>query len=141
MNDLACTRHSARLPIRIFSAFAIAAIASLSAATLVASGESRSSAFASENAAAMTKMMSGMNVPASGDIDRDFAAMMTAHHQGAIDMAVSELRYGSSTKLRRIAQGIVVEQQQEIAAMRLALEQPGLPSTPAFPDTQPRCNP
>jgi uncharacterized protein (DUF305 family) len=46
--------------------------------------------------------------------------MMIAHHQGAIDMAKAELRHGRNEQLRRIAQGIVVEQQQEIEAMRLA---------------------
>jgi uncharacterized protein (DUF305 family) len=70
-----------------------------------------------------------------GDVDQDFAAMMIPHHQGAIDMAVAELRYGRNEKLRRIAQEIVVEQQQEIAAMRLSLGQP-LPPSVAAP-TQP----
>ena len=50
--------------------------------------------------------------------------MMIPHHQGAIDMAQAELRYGKNEQLRRIAQEIIVEQQQEIAAMRLALGQP-----------------
>src|SRR5262245_8898878 len=49
-------------------------------------------AFLRENEAAMTKMMNGMNVKPTGDIDRDFVAMMNPHHQGAIDMAVIELR-------------------------------------------------
>ena len=47
--------------------------------------------------------------------------MMIPHHQGAIDMARAELRYGHNEQLRRIAQEIIVDQQQEIAAMRLAL--------------------
>ncbi|MBY0610983.1 MAG: DUF305 domain-containing protein [Beijerinckiaceae bacterium] len=80
--------------------------------------------FLAENNAAMNRMMAGMEMRPGGDIETDFAAMMTAHHQGAIDMAVIYLRYGRNERLRRIAQGIVVEQQQEIAAMRLAL---GLP--------------
>jgi uncharacterized protein (DUF305 family) len=71
----------------------------------------------------MDRMMVGMAVPPSGDVDRDFAAMMIAHHQGAIDMAQAMLRYGTNEPLRRIAQGIIVEQQQEIAAMRLAIGQ------------------
>lgn len=91
--------------------------------------------FAAENEAAMTRMMDGMAVQPSGNIDQDFAAMMIPHHQGAIDMAMAELRYGRSEQLRRIAQGIVVEQLQEIAAMRLALGQPLPPSAPA--PTQP----
>ncbi len=87
--------------------------------------------FIRENDAAMTKMMAGMEVKPSGDVDQDFAAMMIPHHQGAIDMAVAELRYGHNEQLRRIAQEIIVDQQQEIAAMRLALGQPLPPSDPA----------
>jgi hypothetical protein len=44
---------------------------------------------------------------------------------------VLELRYGRNEQLRRIAQEIIVDQKQEIAAMRLALNQPLPPSTPA----------
>jgi uncharacterized protein (DUF305 family) len=91
--------------------------------------------FAAENEAAMTRMMDGMAVPPSGNIDQDFAAMMIPHHQGAIDMAMAELRYGRNEQLRRIAQEIIVEQLQEIAAMRLALGQALPPSVPA--PTQP----
>jgi uncharacterized protein (DUF305 family) len=87
--------------------------------------------FLAENAAAMDKMMAGMAVKPTGDADSDFAAMMIPHHQGAIDMAVAELRYGRNEQLRRIAQEIIVDQQQEIAAMRLALGQPLPTSTPA----------
>jgi hypothetical protein len=87
--------------------------------------------FLAENAAAMEKMMNDMTVKPSGDIDADFAAMMIPHHQGAINMASAELRYGKNEQLRRIAQEIVVEQQQEIVAMRLALGQPLPPSAPA----------
>jgi Domain of unknown function (DUF305) len=93
--------------------------------------------FLAENAAAMDKMMAGMAVKPSGDIDSDFAAMMIPHHQGAIDMAVAELRYGKNEQLRRIAQEIIVDQQQEIAAMRLALGQPLPPSVPAPTQTSP----
>ena len=60
-------------------------------------------------------------------------AMMIPHHQGAIDMAAAELRYGRNERLRRIAQEIVVDQQQEIAAMRLALGESALASDPASP--------
>jgi hypothetical protein len=91
--------------------------------------------FLQENDAAMTKMMDDMSVEPTGDVDRDFVAMMVPHHQGAIDMAQAELRYGHNEQLRRIAQEIVVEQQQEIIAMRVALGQPLPPSAPA-PDQQ-----
>jgi len=96
-----------------------------------ARAESPQAAFAAENQAAMDRMMAAMEIPASGDIDRDFAAMMIPHHQGAIDMAQAQLRYGRNEQLRRIAQEIIVEQQQEIAAMRLALGESPPPMAPA----------
>ena len=77
--------------------------------------------FLTENDVAMTKMMNDMAVKPSGDIDHDFVAMMTPHHQGAIDMAVLQLRYGKNEQLRRIAQEIIVDQMQEIAVMKLAI--------------------
>ena len=103
----------------------------VAATGITATADSNQTAFAADNNAAMTRMMAGMAVKSSGDIDRDFAAMMIPHHQGAIDMAVAELRYGSNEQLRRIAQEIIIDQQQEIAAMRLALGQPLPPSAPA----------
>ncbi|MFM0517455.1 MULTISPECIES: DUF305 domain-containing protein [Caballeronia] len=89
--------------------------------------------FLAENDKAMTKMMDDMSIKPTGDVDRDFVAMMVPHHQGALDMAQAELRYGHNEQLRRIAQEIVVEQQQEIVAMRLALGQP-LPARATAPD-------
>jgi len=76
-----------------------------------------------ENRAAISMMIAGMNIKSSGDVDRDFVAMMVPHHQGAIDMARAELRRGHNEQLRRIAQEIIVTQQQEIAAMRIGLGQ------------------
>jgi uncharacterized protein (DUF305 family) len=112
--------------ILLFMAACAVAVAAVGSMT----GSSQAS-FAAENRAAMSRMMAGMAVKSSGDIDRDFAAMMIPHHQGAIEMAQSELRYGSSEQLRRIAQEIIVDQQQEIAAMHLALDQPLSPSVAA----------
>jgi uncharacterized protein (DUF305 family) len=93
--------------------------------------------FRTEMGQAMTRMDAGMMASPGGDVDHAFVQMMVPHHQGAIDMAVAELRYGHNEKLRRIAQQIIVDQQQEIAAMHLALGQPLPPSTPA-PTMQPR---
>jgi uncharacterized protein (DUF305 family) len=93
--------------------------------------------FLTENDRAMAKMMAGMAIKPSGDVDADFVAMMAPHHQGAIDMAEAELRYGRNEQLRRLAQEIIVTRQEEIAAMRLALGQP-LPPSVAAPDQPPR---
>jgi hypothetical protein len=87
--------------------------------------------FLSENEAAMNKMMADMNVKPTGDVDRDFVAMMIPHHQGAIEMAKAFLRYGHNEQLRRLAQEIVVTQQQEIVTMRLAVGEPSPPSAAA----------
>jgi uncharacterized protein (DUF305 family) len=95
--------------------------------------------FLSENQAAMDKMMAGMEIKPTGDPDCDFSAMMIPHHQGAIDMAVAELRYGHNEQLRRIAQEIIIDQQQEIAAMRLAVGEP-LPPSVAAPTTPSRAD-
>jgi deoxyhypusine synthase len=86
--------------------------------------------FLAENDAAMRKMMHDMQITPSGDVDRDFVNMMIPHHQGAIDMAQAELRYGRNEALRRLSQEIIVTQQQEIAVMGQALRNPPPPSLP-----------
>lgn len=78
--------------------------------------------FRSTMDAAMTRMHQAMAAPGTGDPDRDFAAMMIPHHQGAIEMAEAQLRFGRDERLRRLAQGIIVEQRQEIAVMRQVLD-------------------
>ena len=72
---------------------------------------------------AMERMHKDMNIIPTGDTDRDFAAMMIPHHQGAIDMAKVELQFGKNSVLRRLAQGIIVEQLQEIEVMKRELRQ------------------
>jgi uncharacterized protein (DUF305 family) len=67
---------------------------------------SADSTFASQMMQGMDHMNSGMAAARpTGDPDRDFAAMMIPHHQGAIDMAKLELIYGRDPILRRLAQG------------------------------------
>jgi uncharacterized protein (DUF305 family) len=108
----------------------------LVSAAAVLPASSPEAQFLSDSNAAMMRMHSDMSVQPSGNVDADFVAMMVPHHQGAIDMAQTLLRYGSNEQLRRIAQEIIVEQQQEIAAMRIALGQ-ALPPSIAAPDQPP----
>ncbi|WP_244818531.1 DUF305 domain-containing protein [Caballeronia sp. Lep1P3] len=69
--------------------------------------------------AADKKMMERMESHTStGDADKDFVARMIPHHQGAIDMAKVELKYGRDPKLRKLAGDIVKAQRQEIATMK-----------------------
>src|SRR6266853_2522597 len=78
---------------------------------------SKENPFLTENASAMKKMMADMMIKPSGDVDRDFVAMMVPHHQGAVDMAQAELKYGHNEQLRRLAQQIVATQEHEISVM------------------------
>lgn len=95
-----------------------------------------SAQFMAENDAAMARMHSAMTIRPTGDVDRDFVEMMIPHHQGGIDMAVAVLRYGENPRIRRLAQEIIIEQQQEIAALRLAIGEAPPASLPA--PTNPR---
>src|SRR6266850_2441415 len=120
--------------LRKFSSVSFAAILALALAG--ASSHSQTppggSGFRSMMAGATARMHAAMSVPFTGNPDRDFARMMIPHHQGAIDMALAELRYGKDQRLKRLAQEIIVDQQQEIAVMHVALGDP-LPPGAAAP--------
>lgn len=104
-------------------------LATLALATPLAAS-TPSDGFMAENDAAMARMHAAMNIRPTGDVDRDFVAMMIPHHQGGIDMAVAVLRHSRNPQVRRLAQEIIVEQQQEIAALRVAVGDPLPPSRP-----------
>jgi uncharacterized protein (DUF305 family) len=113
-------------PRRVLPAVALATTLTVAAAWVLAANEPAANdegRYLAENAAAMSKMMAAMAIKPSGDVDKDFVASMVPHHQGAIEMAQAELRYGHNEQLRRLAQEIIVDQTQEIAAMRLAIGQ------------------
>jgi hypothetical protein len=119
---IVCLVAGAMLPSRILSI----AVPVSHAAT--ATGDGNEQAFISENDAAMNRMMADMTVKPSGDVNRDFVDMMVPHHQGAIDMAKALLIHGDNEALHRIAQEIVITQQQEIVAMRLVIGEPVQPT-------------
>ena len=114
-----------------FRSATILGAAALIGATTGLAASPEETPFLAENRDAMATMMAAMDVQPSGDVDADFVAMMVPHHQGAIDMAQAVLRYGRNKQIRRIAQEIIVTQQQEIAAMRLAIGAPLPPSVPS----------
>src|SRR5215472_14020469 len=73
----------------------------------------------SELIASMDKMHMAMgSVKPSADNDVDFVRLMIPHHQGAIDMAKTELLHGKDPQMRRLAQEIITGQQLEIELMQ-----------------------
>jgi uncharacterized protein (DUF305 family) len=70
-------------------------------------------------AAGMTKMNDAMAAaPMAGNPDGDFVGMMIPHHQGAVAMAETELKYGKDPELRQMARDIIAAQDKEIAQMK-----------------------
>jgi uncharacterized protein (DUF305 family) len=55
-----------------------------------------------------------LSVINGADFDLLFLDLMTAHHQGAIEMATTELRDGALPEVKRLAQQIIDAQQREI---------------------------
>jgi uncharacterized protein (DUF305 family) len=68
------------------------------------------------NAAKMMKNMSALGY--TGDTDADFVAHMIPHHQGAVDQAEVELKYGEDPQMRALAKNIIKAQKEEIALMK-----------------------
>ncbi len=87
--------------------------------------------------ASMERMHQGMMIAYTGDPDTDFAAGMIPHHQGAVDMAEIELKYGKDPAIRELAGFIKYNQELEIARMRHWLDTRGNvfrnPNSPAVP--------
>jgi len=72
----------------------------------------------------MEKMHAAMaSVEPSGNSDVDFVKLMLPHHQAAIDMARTQLKYGNDPQMRRLAQEVITDQQSEIELMHLWLKQ------------------
>ena len=65
--------------------------------------------------------MDALTALSGTEFDRQWLTMMIAHHEGAIDMANTELADGENPEARQMATDIVTAQQKEIADMQAAL--------------------
>ena len=76
-------------------------------------------------------MMAGMKqmqaMKMTGDVDCDFATMMTHHHKHGIEMAEIELRDGKDDKMKAMARKIVDSQKAEIREFEQWLASKGCP--------------
>ena len=59
----------------------------------------------------------------TGSIDRDFAALLIAHHQNSLTLARAELELGRDEELQQIAYLVLQDQQREIDQVRAWLYQ------------------
>lgn len=53
-----------------------------------------------------------------GDPDKDFAAILIAHHEDLIFLAKTQLEYGGDRQLRQLAQKILDEEQKQISELK-----------------------
>lgn len=77
-----------------------------------------------ELTASMEKMHAAVtSTHISENSDMNFIQLMLPHHQAAINMARTELKYGKDPQMHRLAQEIVTDQQSEIELMQLWLNE------------------
>ncbi|AXB41602.1 DUF305 domain-containing protein [Amycolatopsis albispora] len=82
----------------------------------------------SDHGAGMEGMMSGeemqqLHQSSGAEFDRAWVSMMIRHHQGAVDMANTELQQGSDAEAKALAQQIVTAQDGEIRELQAMLPQ------------------
>ena len=76
----------------------------------------------------MDRMMTEMHkVTMTGNVDVDFALMMKAHHQGAVEMAEVVLQSGTDPQIKEMAEKISDAQRSEIKELNKFIEKHGNP--------------
>lgn len=78
---------------------------------------------------AMDIMHRDMNIAYSGDADVDFVCGMIPHHQGAIDMAFTQLRFGNDPEVIKLARNIIRSQKSDIGRMQIWLKEKNITCT------------
>jgi uncharacterized protein (DUF305 family) len=65
--------------------------------------------------------MRDMRQTFTSNADIDFVNGMIPHHQGAIDVAKVQMKYGKDAETRKLAEKIIADQEKEIAQMKALL--------------------
>lgn len=100
-----------------FCLIAVPLLAAVSFAPLAAGESAEGAGSTQEFEKANQKMHDGVTMTFTGDADVDFVTGMIPHHQGAIDMAKVQLKYGKDPEIRKLAEDIVRAQEDEINLM------------------------
>ena len=67
--------------------------------------------------------MNQMGQTTGAQFDRMFLQMMIAHHEGAIEMAQTEVSSGENSEVKQLAQKIITDQRAEITEMQTLLQE------------------
>jgi uncharacterized protein (DUF305 family) len=69
--------------------------------------------------ASMEPMMNGMQkIKPTGNLQKDFVALMIPHHQSAVEMAKAYLPYAKNAKIKKMATKIIEAQEKEITWLK-----------------------
>ncbi len=58
------------------------------------------------------------NMMMAGSTDYVFASMMVMHHQGAVNMAKAEQKNGKDAEMKKLAENIVTDQENEVKLLQ-----------------------
>ncbi|HBA96578.1 MAG TPA: DUF305 domain-containing protein [Lachnospiraceae bacterium] len=88
-----------------------------------ASDDSEVSAYLKEQDIILSDMMDNMSVKESGSAELDFLIGMIPHHEAAIEITKSYLKYGGKNrKLKKLAEEIIEDQIEEAGEMRILVK-------------------
>lgn len=86
--------------------------------------DSEVSAYLKEQNTILADMMTNMSVQESGSAELDFLIGIIPHHEAAIDITKSYLKYGGKNKeLKKLAKEIIEEHSEETVEMRMLLKE------------------
>ena len=107
-------------PIALLTAMVFGAALAVSAGSLAHDPKAVSQPMAghSEGSMELHRIMTHkMAMPMTGDVDKDFASMMSIHHQMAIDMVDVLQKHGSNAELKAMGAKMKAAQTEEIKEM------------------------